>query len=524
MKLPDLTISTRLTILSAFLIFCTFIVAIAGWQAVTRSNARLLSTSHSASQLQQAVDQARSSQVLFKTQIQEWKNILIRGEDPTEFEKYRNAFIKSSAEAQGALTQLKHTLEGLSISTPLLEDARTALADLEPKYLDALKSYIRGTFDAAQVVDRQVTGMDRLPTQKIDEIVSFVVDASESLMAKQAQEAAEQYKLTVMLLAAVFVISALIGTGLAYRIATSVTRPIHVAVNIAETVASGDLSTSIAVQGGGETAQLMSALKHMSDSLAGIVRVVRSGTESISSGTSQIAAGNIDLSARTEEQASSLAETASSMEQLTSTVRQNADNAKQASQLAAVASETATKGGVMMGDMTTTVEAISASSRKIVDIIGVIDTIAFQTNILALNAAVEAARAGEQGRGFAVVASEVRGLAQRSATAAKEIKILIDESVVNVSNGTAIMAQAGSTMTAIVESVGRVTDIMGEIAAASEEQSTGIEQVNRAVNQMDEVTQQNAALVEEAAAASESLREQAGMLAQAVSVFRLGHL
>jgi len=265
----------------------------------------------------------------------------------------------------------------------------------------------------------------------------------------------------------------------------------------------------------------MQALQDMNASLGGIVGEVRDTTDMITTASKEIAAGNSELSQRTEQQASSLEETASSMEELTSTVKQNAENAKHANQLAATASDIAVKGGQAVGDVVQTMASISTSSKKIVDIISVIEGIAFQTNILALNAAVEAARAGEQGRGFAVVASEVRNLAQRSAAAAKEIKTLIGDSVDKVDAGSKQVDQAGATMSEIVTAVKRVTDIMAEIAAASDEQSTGIEQVNQAIIQMDEVTQQNAALVEEAAAAAESMQEQANNLFAAVSVFKV---
>jgi methyl-accepting chemotaxis protein len=265
----------------------------------------------------------------------------------------------------------------------------------------------------------------------------------------------------------------------------------------------------------------MQALKDMNDSLVRIVGEVRNGTDTIASASGQIAAGNLDLSGRTEQQAGSLEETAASMEQLTATVKQNADNARQANQLAVAASGVAVRGGSVVAEVVGTMGAINASSRKIVDIIGVIDGIAFQTNILALNAAVEAARAGEQGRGFAVVAAEVRNLAQRSAAAAKEIKTLIGDSVDKVEEGSKQVAEAGKTMDEIVDSVKRVTDIMAEISAASQEQTSGIEQINQAIMQMDQVTQQNAALVEQAAAAAASLQEQASNLSQGVSVFKL---
>jgi methyl-accepting chemotaxis protein len=270
-----------------------------------------------------------------------------------------------------------------------------------------------------------------------------------------------------------------------------------------------------------ETGSLLRALRHMNDSLVGIVSQVRGGTDTIATGSREISAGNLDLSARTEQQAGALEETAASMEELTTTVRQNADNARQANQLAITASEVATHGGAVVSEVVTTMGAINASANRIVDIIGVIDGIAFQTNILALNAAVEAARAGEQGRGFAVVASEVRNLAQRSAAAAKEIKELITASTVNVDAGTKLVDQAGATMVQVVDSIRRVTDIMAEITSASQEQTGGIEQVNSAITQMDQVTQQNAALVEEAAAAASSMQDQAAKLAEVVSVFKL---
>ncbi|MDP3670539.1 MAG: methyl-accepting chemotaxis protein [Telluria sp.] len=311
------------------------------------------------------------------------------------------------------------------------------------------------------------------------------------------------------------------GIACAWWLTSGITGPLKAAVAAARRVADSDLSGDIVVASKDETGELLQSLKDMNGNLLRIVAEVRSGTDMIATASTEIAAGNQDLSSRTEEQASSLEETASSMEQLTSTVNQNADNARQANQLAVTASEVAVKGGSVVGQVVETMASINASSKKIVDIIAVIDGIAFQTNILALNAAVEAARAGEQGRGFAVVASEVRALAQRSAAAAKEIKGLIDDSVGKVNTGSKLVADAGQTMEEIVGSIKHVSDIVAEIMAASHEQSAGIEQINQAIGQMDQVTQQNAALVEEAAAASEAMQEQAGKLLQVVSVFKL---
>ncbi len=292
------------------------------------------------------------------------------------------------------------------------------------------------------------------------------------------------------------------------------------AVQIVEQIAQGDLSTPVALKAN-DRHSLLHSIETMRSSLSGIVHGVRQGTDTITTASGEIAAGNLDLSSRTEEQAGALEETASSMEELTSIVRQNADNASQANQLAITASGVATEGGKVIAQVVGTMADINSASTKIADIIGVIDGIAFQTNILALNAAVEAARAGEQGRGFAVVASEVRSLAQRSAQAAKEIKGLIEDSVSKVDNGSHLVEQAGRTMQEIVTSVRHVADVVAEISAASREQSAGIEEVNRAITQMDQVTQQNAALVEEAAAAAASMQDQAAQLAQLVSVFRL---
>jgi methyl-accepting chemotaxis protein len=361
-------------------------------------------------------------------------------------------------------------------------------------------------------------------TNLLDDKFTELSQQKEGAAAKSAQLATESYVSARGSMTVMAVLALAISAAFALVITRTFTgqlggEPLY-AAQVAGAIAGGDLSTPVRVTDG-DSGSLLAGMEKMRVSLASLVREVRAGTDTIATSAGEISHGNLDLSSRTEQQASSLEETASSMEELTGTVRQNADNARQANVLAASASEVAKRGGVVVSQVVDTMNSINESSRRIVDIISVIDGIAFQTNILALNAAVEAARAGEQGRGFAVVASEVRNLAQRSAAAAKEIKGLIGDSVSKVDSGGKLVEQAGATMGEIVQSITRVTDIMSEIASASQEQSSGIEQVNEAISQMDQVTQQNAALVEEAAAAATSMQEQAAALAQLVGTFRL---
>ncbi|MBI3231091.1 MAG: MCP four helix bundle domain-containing protein [Burkholderiales bacterium] len=353
--------------------------------------------------------------------------------------------------------------------------------------------------------------------------VNALIDFQAKELDEGGEESSNAINQSKAMMIGLGVLALLIAAGLSWWLTRAITIPLNQAVKVAKRVAQGDLTTNIRVTSTDETGQLLQALKEMNDSLDNTVGKVRVSAETISTASNEIAAGNQDLSARTESQSSSLEETASSMEELTSTVKQNADNARQANQLVLSASSVAARGGQVVSQVVETMASIKESSRKIVDIIGVIDGIAFQTNILALNAAVEAARAGEQGRGFAVVAGEVRSLAQRSASAAKEIKQLISNSVESVEDGGKLVDEAGQTMELIVTSVRQVADIMSEITAASQEQSAGIEQVNDAITQMDEMTSQNAALVEEAAAAAESMLDQSKTLTEAVSFFKLSH-
>ncbi|HJV59748.1 MAG TPA: methyl-accepting chemotaxis protein [Albitalea sp.] len=350
-----------------------------------------------------------------------------------------------------------------------------------------------------------------------DTLLKTRVEASEGAMQAASATATEITGATLIVVA----VGLLLVVGLSFVIITSIVRPLAAAVHAARTIACGDLGSVIESQGADETAQLLRAMADMQMRLADLVREVRDGVESMSGATTEIASGNLDLSSRTERQASSLQETAASLDQMTGALRQHTDTSRQAEQLAMRASDVATKGGAAVGQVVDTMNEIQSSSRKISDIIGVIDAIAFQTNILALNAAVEAARAGDQGRGFAVVAGEVRALAQRSAEAAREIKGLIAGSVERVDEGSSLVNVAGATMNDIVTQVRQVRDLIGELTRATADQSNGIARVNESVGRIDEMTQQNSALVEQSAGAAESLKEQAARLAQAVAVFRL---
>ena len=398
--------------------------------------------------------------------------------------------------------------------------ALDAVLPLLPKYRSKVEDAIDLSIGdlstgamAMQTADTQFRGM----VKELDALVQV-----EKKLAEQSYESASASSARALaVLVAVLVVAVLASGMAALMMSRAIVRPLHAAIRTADQIARGDLSTDVTVRGTDETADLLQALAEMTNNLRQLVGEVAGGAHMVADTSAQIAQGNQDLSQRTEEQASTLEETASSMEELTSTVSLNAQNARQASQLAMNASDVARKGGQVVGQVVSTMAGISGSSRKIGDIIGVIDGIAFQTNILALNAAVEAARAGEQGRGFAVVAAEVRNLAQRSAAAAKEIKSLIGESVQKVDAGGKLVHDAGKTMDEIVASVKQVSDLIAEIAAASEEQDAGIQQVNTAVTQMDQVVQQNASLVEEAAAATESMKVQASSLLRMVARFKL---
>ena len=451
----------------------------------------------------------------FKVQVQEWKNVLLRGQEPEQLKRYWAAFEKQEAAVQ---QRARGLLEALP-DGPAQERVQQFLQAHERMgrdYRKGLEAFMAAGHNH-QAGDKAVQGIDREPARLLDEAGELIGKDSAEVAQQAAGRArsATVISLSVMLLvcAAAIVAAVLFGR--------SVARPLQHAVQLSQAVAQGDLTMATVAQGRDEVAQLLNALHAMQGSLARVVGHVRQNADMVAAASTQIAQANHDLSTRTEQQASALEETSASMEQLNSTVQANADNARQANQLALNASNVAVQGGQVVAQVVSTMRSINESSQKITDIIQVIDSIAFQTNILALNAAVEAARAGEQGRGFAVVAGEVRQLAGRSAEAAKAIKQLISDSVARVEQGTQLVDRAGATMDEVVGSIRRVTDIMGEISAASSEQSAGVSQVGEAVMHMDQATQQNAALVEENAAAASSLQQQAQELVQAVTVFRL---
>ena len=459
--------------------------------------------------------------------LQEWQAIIetnaartlaaIKLNDPADEKFFLDAIASSSKRSDVLHKELIESLKADAAAMALFDK----VDEQREGYRAARKSVLAKKAEGDVEAVRKFIDTDMVPRVKsyLDSL-SAIVQYQQGVVAADAKTIETGFQNSLRLQVGLTIAALLAGIGFAWWIARRITAPLGEAVSVAQTVAQGDLTSRFNVQGSNETGVLMGALRDMNDKLVDIVGQVRGGTETIVEAADQISAGNHELSARTEQQAGALEETASSMEELTSTVRQNADNAREANALAQAASNVAGRGGETVGRVVKTMEAITDSSKKITDIIGVIDGIAFQTNILALNAAVEAARAGEQGRGFAVVASEVRNLAQRSAAAAKEIKLLIVDSGDKVEEGSRLVLEAGTTMQEIVDSISRVTTIMADIAMASQEQSAGIEQVNGAIAQMDQVTQQNAALVEEAAAASTAMREQAQTLAQLVSTFR----
>ena len=463
-------------------------------------------------QVQQQILRAHAT---FKDQALGWQSVLLAGRDLASIEKRWAEFVKSEKETQDLAREARSGTSHEEVRTRL-EGFLAGHKQAGERYRSAFEAY-KGSFDMSSAV-KAVEGADRVPTQALAEASQKAEDLGGKGVMSAVQSAERVYRIAIVAIV-LAMIASLVGLWLFMR--KAVLGPIGNAVRFAERIAQGDLTSEIHSESKDEAGQLLRMLGRMNGSLGEVVSQVRISAEAVVTASSQVSAGTTDLSQRTEEQASSLEETAASMEELASTVKQNADNAKQADELARNASKRAEQGGAEVVRVVTTMTEISDSAKRITEIVSVIDSIAFQTNILALNAAVEAARAGEQGRGFAVVASEVRSLAQRSAQAAKEIKGLIGQSVAKVESGTELVEQAGDTIQALVIDVARVSELMGSIAEASAEQSRGVQQVNKTVTEMDKVVQQNASAVQQSAAAAEGMRQQAEALVRAVSAFRL---
>jgi methyl-accepting chemotaxis protein len=511
------SIRTSLTMVGIILVALTVAVGVLGLTALNRASQSLDRIARGDLAAIHALDDASSYLLRSRVSLDRFNALSASGDTEQAkkvLDRAQELYGKGNQSWQAYLDAPKNGVEQAQVDELLAR--RTALMrdGLEPEFA-ALRANDLAAYHA--IADTKISPW----FVSYDNAASAVVKSLQQHAVDQQASAQSNISLMTTLIIAVTALALLVVVGIRFALRGLIVQPLADATACFERIASGDLSESINVFSRNEIGRLFAGIKRMQDSMSTMVRAVHSSTESIDTGAREIAMGNTDLSQRTEQQAASLQETASSMEQLTGTVRQNAENARQASQLAVNASDIATRGGDVVSQVVTTMQDIASSSNKVVDIIGVIEGIAFQTNILALNAAVEAARAGEQGRGFAVVAGEVRSLAQRSASAAKEIKELIGDSVDKVQSGSALVGRAGTTMDEIVQAVRRVTDIMGEISAASEEQSGGIEQVNRAVVQMDEVTQQNAALVEQAAAAAASLEDQTRQLQAVVNGWKV---
>lgn len=516
-------LTIKIGIIATLGVLCCFFVGIAAYSLLSLKSFGLLldDTSTKAAQMFQAVDVARKIQVDFKIQVQEWKNILLRGNDPELFDKYLQQFQEREQLVESGLVELQGLLNQLGLEYAEVAEASTVHLELGRKYADALKYYDTGDVMSSYRVDEMVKGIDRAPTITIDKIVADIEHDSELILNEIKSGATQRYKNVRNNMVIVILLAGMIVVLSSLYLIRRIVPPLDAAVKIANRIASGYLNNSIKSRGEDEIGSLLTSFQRMNENLNEIVLGVRAGTEQINLISHEIAIGNDELARRTEEQAASLQETSGAMEQMSTTIKQNAQQTKHASEIAQAAQNKAEEAGELSGKAVLAMSMIRESSDRIVQIVSVINEIAFQTNLLALNASVEAARAGEQGRGFAVVAAEVRNLAQRSAGAAKDIQLLIEESSGNVWQGEEMVSKLGSFFTEIVHDFKQVSHVITGIATASSEQSLNITQASKVIQTMDHLTQQNAAMGEEVTASSRYMRDQANNLNTLIRSFKI---
>jgi methyl-accepting chemotaxis protein len=522
LRFRDLRIAVRLGLLGAIMLAAAVIVGFGGWRGLTRTHDLQMHSAETAGKFAAAVDMARVAQVDFKKQVQEWKDLLLRGSDLDAFTKHHDGFVAQSRAVDKDLATLKQQMAALGLKTAGVDAAVATHADLGTKYLAAIQHYDAKDPKSVHVVDGLVAGIDRAPTAAIDGLVAKMKQDAQTASAQIDQQSRDAFHDACVFLVTVVLCAMLAGALLVWLLAYSITVPIGRAVKVAQAVAEGDLSTQVTVTSHDETGKLLAALDAMNGQLRRVVNTIRAGSTEISASTKQIASGNQDLSARTSEQAAALEETSSSMQEFTGSVNANAVRAHEASRLAESAAHIAKQSGTAMSEAVGAMNQVQDVASRITEITETMDRIATQTHILALNASVEAARAGEAGKGFHVVASEVQSLARNSRTASREIRSLIEESVTIIASGTQMIAHAESMVGKLLVGVDDVARTVNAIASQSAEQATSIQQVNRAVQQMDEVTQSNAALVEEAAAAADTVQMRARSLVESVEFFKLG--
>lgn len=520
-RFRDLPIAARLGLLGVILLAATVVVGFGGWSGLVHTHDLQVRSADTAARFAAAVDTARVAQVDFKKQVQEWKDLLLRGADLDKFKKYHDAFVARAHDVDSDLAALKRQMTGLGLDTRGVDNALATHAELGEKYLAAIQHYDAKDEKSVHVVDGLVAGIDRAPTTAIDMLVASMEKEADAASKHIDAESGAAFDQACVLLASVVLCAMIAGALLVWLLAYSITAPLGRAVKVARAVAEGDLSTEVVATSRDETGRLLSALAVMNKQLRNVVSVIRAGSTEISASTRQIAIGNQDLSKRTSEQAAALEETSSSMQEFTTSVNANAIRAHEASRLAESASHIARQSGAAMSEAVGAMTQVQEVANRITDITETMDRIATQTHILALNASVEAARAGEAGKGFNIVAAEVQGLARSSRTASREIRALIEESVTIIGSGTQIIGHAESMVGKLLNSVDDVTKTVDAIATLSMEQANSIQQVNRAVRQMDEVTQNNAALVEEAAAAADTVQRRAYSLVDSVEFFKL---